>query len=261
MPGVRLDLKRLATLALLLSDELDFTRESRQRTTHRHKGLEQPMTYARVMIKGSLGPSEVWSVNPTFNISVQDDGWDQGKGNAAVAAIAAIAVPLQLQQLATTSGKVATLRLEYRTDSHVLLGAAEAAYTGGWTSNQTPSMPPQSSIVLSLRSDVPGARGRGRLYWPAVGGGIDTNTLRISSPTTAAIAGAATTYLRAIQDAIKTAIYPAPIPVTVRLTVVSKTSGTRTDINRVLVGNVIDTQRRRRDRMPEVYASANFPGA
>lgn len=219
------------------------------------------MTYARVAIRGTLGPSEVWSVNPTFNISVTDDAWDQGKGNAAAAAIAAIVVPTPLQQLASTGGKVSTVRLEYRTDSHTLLGAAEAAYTGGWTSNEPPGKPPQSSVVLSLRSDVPGARGRGRLYWPALGAGIDTNTLRISSPTTSVISMNAVTYLRAIQDAIKAEVYGGASPITVKLTVVSKTSGTRTDVNRIMVGNVIDTQRRRRDKLPETYAQAAFPGA
>lgn len=216
------------------------------------------MTYVRVNLRGQLGATEVWSVNPTFNCSVERT-WDQAQGVAAAQAVAALAVPTPLQVMASANGKLLTVRVEMRSDTHQLLGAAEAPYTGGWTSSQTSQLPPQSAVVFSLRSDVAGARGRGRLYWPAVGSAVNGSTMRLSNPTTAAAGQNAVVYLTNIQNALKGALDPLPSLVTYRLCVVSKTSGTRTDINRLLVGDVIDTQRRRRDKLPEAYATTAFP--
>lgn len=219
------------------------------------------MTYFRVSLGGPLGASgEVWSVNPCFNSSIILDV-NQSELQAAANAVAAVAAPTSWKQLITTQAKIATVRVEQRADNHSLEAVAEAAYTGWGTGTFVASMPPQTAVVLSLRSDVPSGRGRGRLYLPAMGGSISASTYRLTSPVLQTLANDSATFLRGIQDAIKSGVNPAPAVGTIQLCVVSKTAGSRVDINRIQVGDVVDTQRRRRDRLAEAYVSAPFPGA
>ena len=217
------------------------------------------MSYIRVRLNGSLPGGEVWSVNPAFNETTNVSTWDQLEGQAAANAIASLAVPTPLTQLRSSAGPGVTVRVERRSDTHELIGAAEAAWTAGATLSVDPLMPPQIAVVLSLRSTTPGSRGRGRLYWPGLGAQVDKSTLRLSQPTAASVASTAATYLDGIATALKNALAPVPSLIDYDLCVVSPTTGTRTRIARIEVGNVLDVQRRRRDRLAEVYATAAMP--
>lgn len=217
------------------------------------------MSYIRVRLNGSLPSGEVWSVNPAFNETTNVSTWTQTEGQAAADAIALLPIPTALNDLRSGAGVGVTVRVERRSDTHELIGAAEAAWTAGKTTSVQARMPPQMAVVLSLRSTTPGSRGRGRLYWPAIGAQIDTTTLRLSVPTAAAAATAAATYLDGMATALKNALSPTPSLIDYDLCVVSPTTGTKTRITRIEVGNVLDVQRRRRDRLVEVYATAPMP--
>lgn len=217
------------------------------------------MTYIRLGINGALAATgEVWSINPCFNVSTES-AYTQTELQAAATGVAAVDVPVTWKQSIGTDAKINRMRVEWRSDDHDLLGVAEAPETGWAAGTYGAKMPPQSSAVISLRSDVPGGRGRGRLYLPLMGATISTSTYRLSSPTPAALAADSATYLRGIQDALKAALSPAPSLITFKLCVVSRANGNRVDINRIQVGDVVDTQRRRRDRLQETYSSVAFP--
>lgn len=215
------------------------------------------MVYFRASLQGTLPGGETWSVNPCFMVGndIGPVGWDQTAGQAAAVAMAALSPGTALRAAAGAGAPLTLIRLEMREDTHVLRGAAEAPYTGtAFTGGLT--KPVQTSVVLSLRSDTPGRSGRGRLYWPGVGDIGLSGAGRIGGTLPQTIATQASTYLRALQDAIKNAAFPST-PITVELAVVSTThAGMQTRVNRVQVGDVPDVQRRRRDRLPEVYASA-----
>lgn len=217
------------------------------------------MVYFRASLQGTLPGGESWSVNPCFMVGndVGPVGWDQAAGQAAATAMAAVAPGTALRAAAGSGAPLTLIRLEMREDSHVLRGAAEAPYTGtAFTGGLT--NPVQTSVVLSLRSDTPGRSGRGRLYWPGVGDIGLTGSGRIGSVLVQSMATQASTYLRALQDALKAQAFPST-PITVELGVVSTThAGMQTRVNRVQVGDIPDVQRRRRDRLPEVYASAQL---
>lgn len=218
------------------------------------------MSYFRVQLRGNFGSSgEVWSVNPAFNNSV-NLGWDQAKGQAAADAIAALTPGNGLQTLLSPSAQMSRVRVELRSDAHELIGAAEAVYTGTPAPSTGAALPPQSAVVISLRSLVPGSRGRGRLYWPAIGAALHQNSYRLTLPTAAQVNTAAVVYLTNIQDALR-AEFIGPGLGTVQLCVVSRTTGTRTDVTSLQVGDVIDTQRRRRDNLAETYNQLDFPVA
>lgn len=220
------------------------------------------MTFWRVSIQGDIGTTgEVWSVNPAF--SVQPGGgavWNQEAGDTAAAAVAAVTPGTVLNGLLSGQGAIKRIRLELREGDNTLLGVSERPYTGTVPSG-TISAIPQTAVVLSLRTNTPGASGRGRLYWPALSVSVSGTTGRLTSSTTTAVATQAATYLRAVQDAVKNGYYGPLAASVVELCVFSPKQGTTHHVNRIQVGDVLDVQRRRRDRLREVYAAAAFPGS
>lgn len=219
------------------------------------------MSFIRVILSGTMATSEVWSVGPAYNESTDTVTWDQEAGQAAADAIVARAVPLELRQLLSTAARLTKARIERRTDAGILIGAAEAPFTTPPTGTDAPTKPPQTSVVISLRTTVPGSRGRGRLYWPALSGAMTTGTVRLTNPAPAAVASAASVYLDGIETDLKNSLHPVPSLIDLHLCVVSPTTNTRTDITRIQVGDVLDTQRRRRDKLAEAYADTVYPPA
>jgi hypothetical protein len=123
--------------------------------------------------------------------------------------------------------------------------AIEGAHTGNGN-------PPQISVVATLvAGSGVGNGGKGRMYLPGVGTGIDT-TGHIATSDANAIAAALSTFFANVNasfdnpglaiNAAKTA------PVTGFLAI-------NRELTSVRVGNVFDTQRRRRNALAESYSS------
>lgn len=119
------------------------------------------------------------------------------------------------------------------------------------------TLPLQCSVVASHRTSQTGKKGRGRQFLPA----IDQNSIdasgRLSSSAQTSILNAQVAFLEALSyaDAPRTIVRPAVIS--------SSTSGASPTLNKyatingVRVGNVVDTQRRRRNKLVEAYASGD----
>lgn len=218
--------------------------------------------YFRLSIYGAIGAGENWSVNPCFDPNAESPSftWDQASGQAAVNAIAALTVPALLVSSLSNSATIVGYRLEGRSDDHRLLGVAEATRSTPVTGQGAPTFPSTSSVVLSLRTSTPGGRGRGRLYWPLLSASVQAQTFRLPATYTQNMATAASSYLTLIQNAIRDNAGVFPFT-SINTCVVSRASGERPHITRIMVGDVVDTQRRRRDRLAEAYASAAFPAS
>lgn len=218
------------------------------------------MTYLRLSLRGTIGTSEVWSVNPAFNLSYEKpEPYEQSEMNTAAENVGNVTVPNTLKALMSTAGPGAIVRLEQRTDAHELQAVGEAVWNAGSAGTGSATKPPQTSVVFSLRSNVPGTRGRGRIYWPGLGATVSASTLRLSSPSPDQLADDMATYLKNVQLSLQSALEPFPSLGSIHLCVVSPTTATRTDINRIEVGDVLDVQRRRRDKLAETYVSSVFP--
>lgn len=217
------------------------------------------MSFIRVMLKGTLPGGEAWSVNPCYGETLNVATWNQTNGDNAAEAIGALEIPQPLRSLKSQAALPSTVRVERRSDDNELIGAAERAWAPPTSPVVTPRMSYQTSAVISLRSGTPGRSGRGRLYWPAIGAQLDTASLRLSVPTASDAASAARSYLLAIQNALTANLDPAPSTgVFHALNVYSPTHGTRVQVNRLEVGDILDVQRRRRDRTVENYASVTY---
>lgn len=214
------------------------------------------MSYVRVTILGTIAGGEKWTINPCFDPTGEVEGLvSQSNLDSAANAIALLALPLALQQLLGSINYVTGARVEVRrSDDDALIGLSEKLYSPGTPGSTTQYIPAQSAVVVSLRTNTPGASGRGRLYWPAIGAQLG-GTLRLSTPTASATVDAFKTYLTAMNSALATAF---PL-IGFNLAVRSRTTHTTPHVTSLRVGNVIDTQRRRRDSLPEAYNSVSIP--
>lgn len=214
--------------------------------------------YLRVSLGGPLLSGERWSINPGFTYQPALGTFTQGALTAAAEAVAAVTIPTILLDGLSSKGSLVDVRVEAR-DNTVLEGVGVANKTTGNTGAGNVTLTPQSAVVVSLITGNPTRHGRGRLYWPAVGYPLATDTGRLATGKATAIAGGMKTYLRGVQDALKSGLEAGPgSALVVELQVVSKTTSQAYRVNTLRVGDVVDTQRRRRDRMPETYSNVGF---
>lgn len=214
------------------------------------------MSYVRVAIKGTITGGEVWSINPVFDPNGElETTVDQTKLDAAALAIANIVPGSNLRLMMGPDVLIVGSRLEVRADAtNNIIAVSNAGSTAPIGGTGSSRLPPQTSLVCSLRTNTPGGSGRGRIYLPIIGATIGAN-LRLNATQFAAAAGEFKTYLAAMQSALATQF----TPITFNLAVRSVKTNTTPHVVRLQVGDVLDTQRRRRDALPETYSSVTYP--
>lgn len=206
----------------------------------------------KVAIAGTLPGGEEWSVNPCYTISDFGVATTPAEVQAAATACGGVAVPANLLAIASTSTNFTSVRVEARMATGTLENLAEAPITGTPNGGGTNSHPFQVAWVSSLRTAQVGARGRGRLFWPATGVALTSSALRPSTATTSNFATAVAEYLQGIQTALRTVWAEAD------LIVWSRATGGMFAVSRIQAGDVLDTQRRRRDVLVEAYQSVVY---
>lgn len=145
--------------------------------------------------------------------------------------------------------------MEVRQDSNdALLATSTQIRATPFAGSATALRGASQALVISLRTNTPGGSGRGRLYWPAVGRSLGSG-LRFDATDTLAAATDMRTYLNAMRSALAAAFPTIAFDLAVR----SRQTHTTPHVNKLQVGNVPDTQRRRRDKQVEDYQSVTFP--
>lgn len=195
---------------------------------------------------------EQWSTSLAFtsNTGAQpDSGPLSAWCNAVMDALAgAGAGATRLRQWLSNTGTIERVRVY----SYPTVGApadvAGESVRGNINGELEPDLPPQCALVISLLTGVPGKSFRGRMYWPRIAGGV-TDTGRDATvgitPTNnvaAFIGGIGTLNTGDVGDAA----------------VVSATKLLVTPVTQISIGDVIDTQRRRRDSLIENRNFANI---
>jgi len=214
------------------------------------------MSYCRVSILGSIGGEEVWSVNPVFDPTLEfPGGVNQTALDTATLAIASRTIPPDLLTLMSPNASRTGAKVEVRDDAtDALIAISQQGSSSVVSGSSTLKLPTQSALVCSVRTDTPGASGRGRIYWPAMGATLST-TGRLATPSNAVAVAAFKQYLLGIRSDLAAAFPTIGFDLAVR----SKTTKTTPHAVRIQVGNVIDVQRRRRDQLIEAYAQTAFP--
>nr|CRY96100.1 hypothetical protein [uncultured prokaryote] len=210
------------------------------------------ISHLQLRLNGLIGANQTWSINPTFlwppgsgSIPTQAvmDGW-----TAAVVALNGGDIIPDLGLLSNAVSLTGATGLFKNLDNATVV-ASERVLAAPRPGEGPPNLPGQISVVTTLQTNVPGRRARGRLYWPFLSLSPQSTDLRLSASAAAAIAGATAAWIQAVADA-----WPGPEAVVPA--VVSQVGGTATPIVSVRVGDVFDTQRRRRDQLLETYAVA-----
>jgi hypothetical protein len=214
------------------------------------------VSYVRVSILGATTGGEVWSINPVFDPTGElETGINQASLDAAASAIAALSPGTSSLTLLGTLMSITGARLEVRRDADdSLIAISTQARGAALPGTGSVRLPSQSAAVISLRTDTPGASGRGRLYWPCMGATV-AGTGRLNPADVLALMTAQKTYYIAMRDALATAFPTIGFNLAVR----SKTTKTTPHVVRLQAGDVVDTQRRRRDKFPESYQQVAFP--
>ena len=122
-------------------------------------------------------------------------------------------------------------------------GASVAGSTGR-------TFPTQCAIVATLRTDQSGRSARGRVYLPMGNGSFAVGTATLSTSLAATATGLAS-FLTAVNGA---SMGPNSVTASVQSNVGS--SPTLLPIKRVTIDNVVDTQRRRRDKIVATVTAA-----
>lgn len=216
--------------------------------------MAMPGNVLKVTLKGSIA-TDVWnsasywsptSTPPTLPIP---SAFGTAVANAAYTYFAALAP--YTSAMVGFSG----VRLDWygSTGSHD--ASLDATPTSGSASGSAAgNHPPQTAVVASLRSALPGPKGRGRMYLPLLSGTVNTSTGAFPSADATSIATATKNYLAAV-SALTSWGGGTWFPV-----VASRTGTPSTHaVTAVKVGNVFDTQRRRRNKVIEVYSTVTYP--
>ena len=216
-----------------------------------------PYNYVKVNLRGAGPSGEVWSVNPVFRATrgLVPDNPTPAQLSAAVTGINALTIPTDIRNLMGSTNTIAGVKLEVRGLASGLQAVIEGNRTTAVAGASTTTRAPQTSIVVSLRTLTPGGRGRGRLYWPSTGGGFVSATSRLGSGDRDLFATAMRGLLLDIGNAISTAFDGEGMD----LAVYSPTNNALSDVTSIQVGDVFDTQRRRRDAIPEAYFTLPYP--
>lgn len=209
----------------------------------------------RVSILGTMPGGEVWSVNPCFFLENEPTEITGSEALTIATAIDAIVVPTGIRAWMNTSTFVTGVRVEARDHQGLLEAQAEHTKGTAIVGTGTQSHPYQTSTVTSLRTVTAGARGRGRLYWPATGAVVIPSTLRMDSTILGQGLTGVRTYLAAFETAIATTAGPNSLAVWSRTT----PGGAFHAVVNIRQGDVLDTQRRRRDALAESYTELTFP--
>lgn len=214
-----------------------------------------PVEHNVIRINGSLPGGEVWSVNPKFHnpAGSQYEGYDVLLAwvETIMELNSALVLPPAARNLLSSAGSLVSIRAEYRDAAGNLAQAAEIVTTSPIPGTGTPSKTFQTSFVSSLLTGRPGRSYRGRLYWPALGANIGTTDLRVPDVQL-------NTYVAGIKDFLLAIQNSQPAVGASKLSVVSDTLSVATPVTSIQGGDVLDSQRRRRDSLVEGRVSYAF---
>lgn len=202
--------------------------------------MTYPVSFIRHQMLFSLPGGEIASVGCSWSssggiVSLSEAEIDSvhAKGAALWSTIKAAYAPTTI----FTGSKISWIGLDGRAAQ-----TWERPVTGGVGTGGTPGLPTQIAIVGSLYTANAGRRGRGRMYLPAPNANQLTSSGRLLATQTAFFGDALAAYLS------------GTVATSAKACVMSNVGeGLRSVITSVKVGDVLDTQRRRRDNLPEVY--------
>lgn len=202
-------------------------------------------------IDGTLGVSERWSVGICFAKDPQGGLVTATQLETWLAGVESYLVSLpttnSLRTMLGSAGKITQARAYYYPASGPAVQSSTNVFSSPIGQSSTTTKPPQCALAITLQTQVQSPAGRGRIYWPCLTGTINDSTLKVSGIGSPAQDFAA--FLAAVSDAAGAdgPLFPS---------VYSPSTDSVTPVTFVRAGDVLDTQRRRRDKLVETYNTA-----
>lgn len=221
------------------------------------------MTYLKVQMLGAIAPSELFSCTICYRFAsvfgtVMSQAMLESAAARLVNQITATTMGANLRSILSTAGSITGWKISQHEENEKVVSVGQANYPAPLAGIGAPSKTPQDSVVISLRTGTPGARGRGRIYVPALAATLGTG-FKFTAPGPAAMAADAKALFKLIGDQLNLELAQNSFVATVELAVRSVTAHECFYVNRLQVGDILDTQRRRRDALPEAYVSTSYP--
>ena len=218
-----------------------------------------------VRVLGKSPDGEVWSVNPRFGFHNDGVFAQTTPGAAALeqwaAAIGALnngqVLPTGLRTLLSSSLSIEGIRCEVQTLTGQMTQAAEFSLASPAVGTGTLTRPLSVAACFTLNRGASfGRSGRGRLFFPACAGPALSPTARVVESVRNSLTADLIAWLKDVRDAFSD--FGAPAGDNLRPLVWSKTQGTTRWVENIAMGDVLDSQRRRRDALRESYSIAAF---
>lgn len=207
----------------------------------------------RVSLQGQLPGGEVWSVNPCYHLLTEPPGITASQLLTVATAMNARTISTGITAMMNVGTLITGVRLEARSRAGVLEAQADQPRAVAVPGTGATTHPLQVSIVASLRTGFPGARGRGRLYFPATGPSLVSGSGRFTGPNVNSFILGVKTLLSGFTADI------LPTLGANDLVVWSRTGTALHEVTSLRAGDVPDVQRRRRDQLVEVYTPTTYP--
>lgn len=218
------------------------------------------MTYHRIRPLGSV-PSvgEKWTISPAFRGVPLALYFNQAQMQSLANRLTTNISNATLGQLRDTLSSAVIItgwRVEQYDENEQLLASAESTYVVPLAGVNNPTKSLQDAVVCSLKTFTPGAKGRGRVYWP--GAQLTASNFRISAPTTTQLVNSFKGLFLAIQAEINAEALANGFSNVAELAVRSVSTHECIKVQSLAVGDVIDTQRRRRDKVAETKVAVTY---
>lgn len=221
------------------------------------------MSYLKVIALGALGNGEVWSCGLNYRYfelfgSQMSQSMLESTVQRIITAVTGTSLGPRLRALMSSSATLTGWRVEQHDEDESINAVAQNNYGTAISGTGTATKTPQDSCVISLRTDTPGATGRGRIFWPALGATLSA-AYKLTTPAPADVLTDAKALFKLIGDQLNAELAANSMAVTVELAVRSPTNHVSRKVVRLQAGDVLDTQRRRRDKIVEAYAATTYP--
>lgn len=212
------------------------------------------INYFRVFQQGTVAADRwqfgiAFDPNDPFNVSA-------GVPSAFGVSVADLARAMWVTLAPYTSAMVTFTGVKiigYGADGKAAASGEFVPTAGSVAGSAATNHPPQCAVVASLLSDDASRSGRGRIYLPLVSPTVATATGTFPTADCTAIANAVKTFCNGVEAL-------ATWPTTGSDTIVASTLPGKTFVvvKRIRVGNVFDTQRRRRNKIVETSSTVTL---
>ena len=221
------------------------------------------MAHLQVVVLGGSPDGEVWSNSFRFSQRAQasmlptpgrNDITDAETLQAVADEVAALQTgnvyPSGLRGCLSAALNIYGIRVNAISDSGTLVAAAEHVKATPVQGSGSATRPLQVALCVTLNSGAAfGRHYRGRVFFPALSSpAISSATLRVSPTDRASLASALATLFSEVGGVInaQSVFVPPYVPV-----VYSRSTAQLLAVQNISVGDVLDTQRRRRDSLRE----------